>query len=483
MKIAPLLLLATALAGIALIECQNFVIRPAFSYESYSTEVIPVTTGKDLLVFVEKTSPDLLATTITRRNSSGHYERVANSSLSSDYVTTNGRWVGFSRTQSLATVFVDQNNSVSQSYDFNLTNSYFLSDDTIVGSINVDNFFLKIVTLEFNSDEGAWQEIPGTELTLETRIFRDLTTFRVTDSHMVIMMLFAAVGNSRVDIYKRNADKSWKLIEMVRISTMIPGTIAYNLVDTIVYGVRPNFDTDTVLLYTKINNKWIEQSFRSTNLGLKANCGFGSDSLFIDADTLIIAAPWDNFVPPATTYSNYQGGKVLLFLRNKTTGLWEHALHLVAETGLFGGGLGINDHDVIITSMIKATENSSSIISFSVIPICPFHEPINVTCHDQEVNTCMTDFSSIDVLAMEVYTINNECGQVTANVTRVNVVSDNKLEAQLSFSRAVGQRASCQVTVTCPNAPKSQTNTPAASSAAVIQLGLVSLFGLASLLF
>lgn len=281
-----------------------------------------------------------------------------------------------------------------------------------------------------------------------------------------MVLIEESINTTTVHIYARQADLTWNFIESVAVNSSL-GTksINFNGVDTLVLThISPDLsilteNLGTVFTYTKINDKWVEQTITPDSLGYRPLSLFGASVLFVDTTSVLLSAGLEGF----DFYSQEQnGGKVLLLNRN-AQGTWVPSLDLVAKNKIFGLGVGMNDYDIIFGAAEQAF-SATAIISFYAAPRC-FAQPINVTCNDQQANDCS---QAIDTQSL--YTINNpQCGAIETTLS-INLVN-NAVQTQFSFNKGFGPVVQCNAKVTCPTTPSATNNI---SSAGIVQLGLAS---------
>jgi hypothetical protein len=401
----------------------------AISYSNYN--FFHVATKKDLLVFQEYYIAQM---EVLRRNNEGIYENVANfTEFSSPVTTTNGKWT----LVRIDPFSVDENNELySPGLQLSIRGGHVLSDDTIVGWEQNSDF---IVTLQFNEDLEDWIEVPGTSLSIPDSVLQLVNTivsFSVTDKHLIFPQ------NGQVQIYERLANLSWNLIDSVPVNnTPGFGKVTYNDLDAFVYAlqVEDGENLGVVFVYTKLGDQWVEQTFTVDSLGYRPKGKLGSSVVFLDAYNVLISAGLEGFADEGVPT---EAGKVVLISRN-SDGVWEPKMDLTGSS-IFGYGIGVNDYDIIVPSLILQ-EDSFVNITFNTLPRC-FYQPINVTCRDQQVEDCS------DVSSADLYTINQAlCGTtVTANLTSFTVVDEKQALVQFSFSRRYAEDYFCNVTVTCP---------------------------------
>jgi hypothetical protein len=435
-------------------------------------EMLPVVTGGDLLVYPE--IPDLSTplTAIRRRNNEGFYERVANfTDFASPISATNGKWVmlhGYDEGSVLFTI--DENNYLSNTSYLDV-GGFLLSDDTFVGFVYEEDSSCSCIrnivkSFEYNTETNNWTSIHGTELSLpyDVNWEGDKSSYRASDTHLVLIDSWS--DDVTVQIYERQLNRSWSFFESVPInSTLRYGSVEYNGIDTLVItqlGIEVDLAFGIVFIYTKINGIWTEQQFTPASIGYKPLAYLGIAVAFVDAKTLLVCSGLEGY---GTGISMFKGGKVLMVTRNEH-GSWEPSLDLVSDNGVFGLGVGINDHEIIISSFIPG---GAPFITYYATPRC-FHQPINVTCAHQQINDCS------QLTSTQLYTVNNpQCGAVTASLNGFSVGDNQSIEAQFSFNKRFGPTVYCNATVICP-APLTDTPT-SVSGSDFIRLGLFLLLG------
>jgi hypothetical protein len=290
-------------------------------------------------------------------------------------------------------------------------------------------------------------------------------------------------------LYERLVNKSWSFIESIQVNASYSGGFAlhYNGVDTLAFGLLAQYESisvGAVRIFTKKNGAWSEQFFTPSTLGYTGIAYLGFSGSFVDENSLLFGASYEGYTSSSTPTNV---GKVVMFSRTDN-GNWEPAVDLDGATAdVFGVGVGVNDHDIVISAVALTGSGSGT---FYTAPRC-FYQPINVTCNNRQVTDCA------DLSSAELYTINNpQCGAVTANLNGLSLINNQALEAQFSFTRDFGSTVYCNATITCPappvtTAPPLITTTPATTapgitppatptsnnvSAGVPQLGLASFF-------
>ncbi len=441
-----------------------------WSVVSSLSEALPVATKKDLLVYVEGPNNykrgvqvDSPVMAIRRRTNEGVYEHVANfTEFTSPFANTNGKWVALLG-EGAVLFSVDENNQVSNMSYVDTMGGYLLADDTFVGydpnsPLNDGNYTIR--TYQYEASNNTWLNIPGTEVNVRDAWWQaDISSYRASDTHLVLIDTSSS-DNVTVNIYARQADRSWSLVETVPVNNTVgsQASVTYNGVDTVVLSILEEEESaiGIIFTYTKINGKWIEQKFTPASVGYRPVALLGFAVVFADANTLLISAGFEGLAEMMTL----QAGKVLVLTRTNS-GAWEPMLDFVANQGFFGLGIGANDHDIIIA----AVNPVSSLLQFYAAPRC-FTQPISATCADEQVSDC----SQVDISAL--YTVNNpQCGAVDTTLTGIGLVNNKVLQAQFSFNKGFGPVAYCNATVTCPQIP-----TGNVSGANVVQFSLVLLF-------
>jgi hypothetical protein len=410
---------------------------------------------------------------ISRRNSEGIYEHVANfTEYATPYASTNGKWVVLSG-EGVALFSVDSNNKVSNGSQVRANGGFVLSDDTFVGFDPVsetDDGNFTIRTYQYEASNNTWVNIPGTELVVQTvvSVSGDFTSYRVYDNHLVIADISEGPDNMTVNLYERLVNKSWSFVESIQVNASGSDsfTVLYNGVDTLAFGLLAQYESSSagaVRIFTKKNGAWSEQLFTPSTLGYTGIAYLGFSGSFVDENSLLFGAAFEGFTGSSSPANI---GKVVMFSRTDN-GNWEPAVDLDGSTGdVFGVGVGVNDHDIVISSVNLLV---ASAVTFHTAPRC-FYQPINVTCNNQQVTDCA------DLSSAELYTINNpQCGAVTTNLLGLSLVNNQALEAQFSFTRDFGSTVYCNATITCPAPPVTPTSNNV-NNAGVLQLGLASFF-------
>jgi hypothetical protein len=440
--------------------------------------MVPVVTGGDLLVYYDVPAISLESTkrgisptpsmAIRRRNNGGDYELVANITESAaQFSTTNGKWIAL-LSEGVELFHINENNKVSNMSVIPTYSGFLLSDDTFVGFVNEDdNYFIR--TFEYDAANNNWTSIAHAELSIPFDVNWEagLSSYRASDTHLVVTDSWS--DNVTVQIYERQADLSWEFVEAVPINeTLRYANVIYNGLDTIVISllVPEGAAYGVVFIYTKMDGAWTEHKLTPASVGYRPIAYFGLSVVFVDPDTLLIGAGLEGYGESAI----FQGGKVLMVTRSES-GSWEPVLDLAASTGLFGLGVGVNNHDIIVSSL----NPFGGVNSFYAAPRC-FTQPINVTCVNQQVDDCSL------VTTTGLYTVNNpQCGVVTALLNGFSLVNNQAVQAHFEFTKSFGPTVYCNATVTCP-APQIDVPTASVSGASAMQIGLASLFGTALML-
>jgi hypothetical protein len=435
---------------------------------------------KDLLVHLDTRVPDDSPVTkrgisyteamiVRRRNAEGAYEPVAQFfDATSPTASTNGKWIAVVG-EGVVLFTIDQNNTLSEASYVEVSGGYLLSDDSFVGCDRFEDGQYVIRTYQHEASNNTWLNVPGTELNISAQVYAegDIASFRVSDTHLVLVD--ESDNASTVHIYARQADLSWNLTESVSINNTLGfRSVNYNGVDTVVITLIQSINAGVtnigiVFTYTKVNGNWIEQTISPDALGYRPISIFGASVLFVDANTLLLSAGLEGITSDALSQS---GGKVLLLTRNEQ-GTWVPSLDVVANSGIFGLGVGMNDYDIIFGAALGVQVGNPS-ISFYTAPRC-FAQPINITCHDQQANDCSQAFDP-----QSLYTVNNaQCGNVEATLSGISLVN-NAVQTQFSFSKGFGPAVQCSAKVTCPASPNAQSPSNNISSAGIVQLGIAS---------
>jgi hypothetical protein len=445
---------------------------------------VGVATRKNLLVYLDASNSELPVMAVRRRNSAGAYVPVANFTEEvSPAAVTNGEWTAVLPLGGGATLFnIDASNTLSEASFIPTIGGFILSDDTFVSydpvSENDDGNYT-IRTYEYNAANNNWTSIAAADLqvTFEPTFYGDFSSYRATDTHLTF--LDTTTENYTIQIYERQADKSWTYKDSINKvnSTLGAGSVTYNGVDTLVFALPISQPAPSiygiVFIYTKVNGVWKEQILDVVELGFQPVGLIGGTVIFLDANTMLVSVALDGYTGGSLVIG--EAGKILMLTRNQD-GTWQPALDLTAASddgvpGLFGIGMGVNDFDVVVASL-TSIDGSIYTIQFYAGSSC-FAQPINVTCNDQQVSDCSS------VAISEMYTVYNpQCGAVTAKIDGFSLVNNQALETQFTFSKGFGATISCSSTVTCPAPPV--TVSPVSnvtSSAGMMQLGLVALLG------
>jgi hypothetical protein len=403
---------------------------------------INVATKKDLLVYQYFDHNANSVVGIRRRNDDGIYEHVADRyfSVLTPFISTNGKWIRVgSRDGDVALAAIDQANNMTKEYTVLADWTALLSDDSLIAvSMDRVNDHFYIQTYQFNAVNDGWLPLESATLivSIQPKVVSDSATVSVTDSHLIITGINA--GHSEVQIYERLGDLSWNLTDTVLVSNASNfDLVTYNNVDTFVYTLLiPYVDyTGMVIFYTKIDDQWVEKTFTVASLGFRAQGLVGIQVVFLDPDNVLITAGLEGYV--GDTLPD-EAGKVVLISRN-SSGEWEPAFDLDGF-GVFGFGVGVNDNDIIIPSIIFHGELPN--VTFNVLPLC-YDQPLNATCRDQQAVDCS------QVSLADIYTINNPCGSaINATLTSFTLLNNETAQVQFSVSRYFDENF-CNVTVAC----------------------------------
>ncbi len=424
---------------------------------------MPLESKKDLLVYMDTSGLNggVINMVIRRRNSEGVYEHAANFSTEATSIATNGKWIAALGSNSPALFSIDAANQISNVSAIDCFAGNFLSDDTFVGiNVNPDGNFT-IQAYEYNASGSNWTALPGTQIsTGYIKLQGALSSFRASDTHFVIVDT-SVQSDYKIQIYERLADRTYKLEDTVPVNISFDiGSVFYNGVDTLVYSfpltpIPPSNAQGFVYIYTKINGTWHTQLFTADSIGYGEVAFFGFNVIFADPKTLLISAAYAGY--PIGTTSSYDGGKILLLTQNDN-GMWEPMADLTASSGLFGVGMVLNDHDLLVTAVTGAYQSTGFPIAFYVAPQC-FYQPPSITCKNQEFSECT------DIAVEEIFTLNNpQCGsEVVAAMKGFSLVNNNKaIEAHVSVTKSFLPAVYCNATVTCPAA-----STPTTVSTAI----------------
>jgi hypothetical protein len=207
------------LFGVILAACfsQEVFLIPNILIQTFSLDPLPwsttssitpslnvgVATRKNLLVYLDASNSELSVANFT--------EQV------SPYAVTNGEWTAVLPLESGATLFnIDASNNLSNSsFIQNTIGGFILSDDTFVGydpvSENGDGNYT-IRTYEYNAANNTWTSIAAADLqvTFEPTFYGDFSSYRASDTHLTF--LDTTTENYTIQIYERQADKSWTMV-------------------------------------------------------------------------------------------------------------------------------------------------------------------------------------------------------------------------------------------------------------------------------
>lgn len=451
---------------------------------------IGLTTYKDLMIYLDMSAPSAPTMSVRRRNAEGAYLHVANitAEIPSPYSNTNGKWIAilpFLNSGGGATlVTIDDNNNISNSsFIAGTVGGFLLSDDTFVGfdpqALDDGNYTIR--TYQYESSDNTWNEIAGTQLLVTSQVSwqGDYSSYRATDTHLTVAVTDSYSGNITVMIYERQANKSWTFMDSLPVNSSFgqPAGVNFNGMDTVIvtypmFVVQADSTYGVAFLYTKNNGVWSEEPLRVLDLGYRPVGLLGTTTIFIDANTLLVSVALDGYGGGGGALGN--AGKILMLTRN-STGNWQPSLDLVGGSGLFGLGLSVSDRDVIVASLTSYNGNGYFFDLYSG-PLC-FTEPINVTCHEEQVNECS------QVLFSELYTVNNpQCGAVSATMDSFSLVNNQAVQVQYSFSKGFGPSVTCNATVTCPAPPVAPVSNVVAAPTKVSSAGATQVVGFASLL-
>ncbi len=248
-----------------------------------------------------------------------------------------------------------------------------------------------------------------------------------------------------VELYTRNADKSWTLVDGLTLDTTQyhANRIIWNGDDTVVIGdtsyqdaVNPS-SYGAVLIYVKNAGVWNMTQLVPSYQYVSTPPGYlGFSMQLIDRNLIAIGAPSDT--------SNLATGSVL-YLQRFGAGDWQVTLEFVGQgtSVLFGFSIMQNDFDVIVQTFSVNADNST-LAQQVVIPPC--YLPMKYACLDLTLDTCQTNNIPYD----QLYTVGDNCTVVNVTETRVDGANTT---VTFSFSRNYSDTFYCNSTVTCTSPP------------------------------
>lgn len=221
----------------------------------------------------------------------------------------------------------------------------------------------------------------------------------------------------------------------------------------------------------KKNDTW-SMTLETDGTGLVDPDGaFGYTMLQISDNKILVAATYDGF-----SANEGFGSGSFLSLDRGLDGTWKFTARIQPEVRDRQWGLALLKTDTellvwgcvttkILVDAQQMIYSYQTICGFSVIPQC-FNDPIEVTCSNQELQSC-SDLTKISF--DELYTVQNPGCGVAKSPESVSFGSSG-LEISFEFSRFGVPLASCNATLTCPAIPSGVGVTPVIDNSPPSQL-------------
>jgi hypothetical protein len=397
------------------------------------------------------------------QNIDGEYFNVAKvqpPASSTIYAFNNGKWMG-GLADGITLFQLDEEKNPVNETTLPITSDYaaLLSDSTIVYATETG-----FASSLFNEDSLTWSDGPTFNISnLFVNSF-PFTSSWIDDNHIVCMN-----DSLHTFIFTRQSDKSWLETDNFpfNVSLNVNGN-QFNLYsngeDTVVFAFSRNHGPGStfdgyLVIYTKVNNEWLEQVVIAEDFGFSSNSNLGARSFSaIDNNTLLFGAPY------AVTSSQKRGGPPITdpvgraVVLHRKNNIWIPAVEIsTPDVGLLGVAVGVSNTDVIVS--VGVIEDSLYLIRFYTTPRC-LAFPI-AACIDQEIPSC--DVNTTSIMA---YTV-TQCNDLDVEVSIKGVISeDYSLIITYQFDREMAS-TSCNATLTCPRPPVTATPVTAPINAPV----------------
>jgi hypothetical protein len=380
------------------------------------------------------------AIAIFKRNSGGYYDllNTINTASTVSSAATNGNWFSYVLNTGAAQIFQMNGSMIINSTPVASAGSYtsILSDNSVL--------FLgpsSIKTYQFITN--SWTLVDTSSITLTGSA--QYPPYHLMDNTLAIY----EAGTSLVKLYTRS-NSSWVSQDQFSFS----GTV-HRILWTGATVILTNYNSGSdpsgvVQIYVKVDNTWTNtNTTAAADVGITTTGYFGQSVALLDKDNIAISAPFDG----VDRNRLYDSGTVFLLTRT-STGSWSYSAKFEPRLRgpIYGTSLAANGRDLLIGQCSLQIDLSSNInldCSFHALPRC-FQQPINVTCNDVTFDTCTT---FPDLSAVQMFTVNNPlCGTTTSSLDRVQF-SGTSLVVDITFARDYVSAATCNITLTCPEAP------------------------------
>ncbi len=255
---------------------------------------------------------------------------------------------------------------------------------------------------------------------------------------------------SVVELYTRNADKSWTLVDGLTVDTTQyhANRIIWNGDDTVVLAdtsfVQNSTSFGRILIYQKSNGSWNLTRIVVNSEVATLDGHFGYSMLLLDRNLIAIGAPDDA-----------RAGSVIYLQRN-AGGDWRFTTRFIGRSDrvYFGFSLMKTDSEVIVQT--ASTADFPLAIAYQAF-IPPCYLPIKQKCQNVTSDTCQIFSVSND----QLYTVGDSCTVV--NLKNIRFEGDTST-LTFSFSRGEFDTLYCNSTITCVNPPVTPINPPVLES-------------------
>eukprot|EP00029_Vermamoeba_vermiformis_P013207 TRINITY_DN811_c0_g1_i1.p1 TRINITY_DN811_c0_g1~~TRINITY_DN811_c0_g1_i1.p1 ORF type:complete len:487 (+),score=67.70 TRINITY_DN811_c0_g1_i1:22-1482(+) len=432
------LLLCCAILFVSNNALEVYTTTPLSDFVNYSGPNTIVSAGGDYVMMFYYSTGSAIA--IFKRNSGGYYDllKTINTASTVSSAATNGDWFSYVLSTGAAQIFQMNGTTIINSSPIANAGSYtsILSDNSVL--------FLgasSIKTYQFITN--SWTLVDTSPVTLTTGT--QFPPYHLMDNTLAIY----ESGTSRVKLYTRS-NSSWALQDQFTFSSSVSRIIWTG--DTVILTDHANGDPKGVVwIYVKVGNStWTNtNTTAAADIGVTSQGYLGQYVALLDKDTVAIAAPFD----AVSNNRLYDSGSVFLLTRT-STGSWSYSVKLLPRLRgpIYGTSLAVSGRDLLIgqcSLQVDISSNFNLDCSLHALPLC-FQQPINVTCNDVTFDTCTT---YPDLSAVQMFTVNNPlCGTTTSTLDRVQF-SGTSLVVDMTFARDYVASATCNITLTCPEAP------------------------------
>jgi hypothetical protein len=404
-------------------------------------------------IFVHSTWPELPGRVIIfERDAEGYYTISYQMPWMRrpDFIATNGNWFG-----SLGSGFIDTFQLSSTGSFENITSfessakiMQFLTDNTL---LLIDETSITTYALVASN----WTKIHEQHVNFAVKSFFVLGGSDSESAPHVTDMTIAAFNplNSTIELYTRNEDKSWRLVDEVSLNTTeyLANRIIWNGDDTLVLAhtsfveTFPGVSFGRLIIFEKLQKGvWnMTQVIKNVEVSTTLPGFLGFAMLLYERNVILVSAP-----------SKAQYGEVLVLQRRSGLNGWEFTTRFIGsyERNLFGYNLMRTDFDVIVQTGHFVTQ----LFTYQVaIPKC--YLPIQYKCSDDiVVDTCQSEFTIPD---SQLYVTQDNCTAAHLNSFHVEKTS---ITLSLTLFRDFSDPRSCNVTIHCnsPVEPPVATFTP-----------------------